>query len=29
MKKEFDNDLKSEKLKDMIKYAYNQATLLE
>jgi molecular chaperone HtpG len=29
MKSEFDSDLKSEKLKDMIKYAYNQAILLE
>jgi len=29
MKKEFDADLKSEKLKDMILYAYDQAVLLE
>lgn len=29
MKWEFDNDVKSEKLQDIIKYAYNQAILLE
>ncbi|MDR1944724.1 MAG: hypothetical protein LBQ59_01170 [Candidatus Peribacteria bacterium] len=29
MKKEFDKDMKSEKLKDVIKYAYSQAVLLE
>lgn len=29
MKKEFDKDMKSEKLKDIIKYAYYQAILLE
>ncbi len=29
MKAEFEKDLKSEKLSDMIKYAYNQAILLE
>lgn len=29
MKKEFESDIKSEKLKDAIKYAYNQAILLE
>jgi molecular chaperone HtpG len=29
MKKEFGNDMKSEKLKDMLNYAYNQAILLE
>jgi len=29
MKKEFDSDIKSEKLKDTIKYAYYQAILLE
>jgi molecular chaperone HtpG len=29
MKQEFDKDLKSEKLKDMILYAYEQAILLE
>lgn len=29
LKSEFDRDLKSEKLKEMIKYAYNQAILLE
>ncbi len=29
MKKEFESDLKSEKLKDLIKYSYNQAILLE
>lgn len=29
MKKEFDNDIKSEKLSDTIKYAYYQAILLE
>lgn len=29
LKEEFDRDLKSEKLKEMVKYAYNQAILLE
>jgi molecular chaperone HtpG len=29
MKVEFDNNIKSEKLNDIIKYAYNQAILLE
>ena len=29
MKSEFDNDIKSEKLQDIMKYAYNQAILLE
>ncbi len=29
MKIEFDKDIKSEKLKDIVKYAYNQAILLE
>jgi molecular chaperone HtpG len=29
MKKEFDKDVKSEKLSDAIKYAYEQAILLE
>jgi len=29
LKSEFDHDLKSEKLKEMVKYAYNQAILLE
>jgi molecular chaperone HtpG len=29
MKKEFKNDVKSKKLKDLIKYVYNQAVLLE
>jgi molecular chaperone HtpG len=29
MKAEFDNDIKSEKLQEIIKYAYNQAILLE
>ena len=29
MKKEFDKDVKSEKLKDAINYAYNQAILIE
>jgi molecular chaperone HtpG len=29
MKKEFSKNLKSEKLSDMMKYAYNQAVLLE
>jgi len=29
MKKEFDSDVKSEKLSDTIKYAYYQAILLE
>jgi len=29
MKKEFDSDIKSEKLQDIIKYAYSQAILLE
>jgi molecular chaperone HtpG len=29
MKEEFSKDLKSEKLADMMKYAYNQAILLE
>lgn len=29
MKKEFDSDVKSKKLSDIIKYAYNQAILLE
>jgi HSP90 family molecular chaperone len=29
MKKEFDKDVKSEKLQDAIKYAYWQAVLLE
>ncbi len=29
MKSEFDKDIKSEKLQDIIKYAYNQAILLE
>jgi molecular chaperone HtpG len=29
MKKELDNDIKSEKLSDAIKYAYSQAILLE
>jgi molecular chaperone HtpG len=29
MKKEFDSDIKSERLNDIIKYAYNQAILLE
>ena len=29
MKSEFDNDIKSEKLVDIMKYAYNQAVLLE
>jgi len=29
MKTEFDSDVKSEKLQDIIKYAYSQAILLE
>jgi HSP90 family molecular chaperone len=29
MKSEFDSNIKSEKLKDIIKYTYNQAVLLE
>jgi HSP90 family molecular chaperone len=29
MKKEFDSDIKSEKLKDIINYSYMQAILLE
>jgi HSP90 family molecular chaperone len=29
MKKEFDSDIKSEKLSDTMKYAYSQAILLE
>jgi hypothetical protein len=29
MKSEFTKDLKSEKLSEMMKYAYNQAVLLE
>ncbi|MBT3728977.1 hypothetical protein HOF65_00125 [bacterium] len=29
MKNEFDKDIKSEKLSDIMKYAYNQAILLE
>jgi hypothetical protein len=29
MKSEFDKDIKSEKLSEIIKYAYNQAILLE
>jgi molecular chaperone HtpG len=29
MKTEMDNDIKSEKLQDIIKYAYSQAILLE
>jgi molecular chaperone HtpG len=29
MKSEFDNNIKSEKLSEIIKYAYNQAILLE
>ncbi|MDR3150863.1 MAG: hypothetical protein LBU14_04645 [Candidatus Peribacteria bacterium] len=29
MKKEFDKDIKSEKLQDVIKYVYGQAVLLE
>jgi HSP90 family molecular chaperone len=29
MKAEFDKDIKSEKLKDLIKYSYWQAVLLE
>jgi molecular chaperone HtpG len=29
MKEEFSKDVKSEKLSDLMKYAYNQAVLLE
>jgi hypothetical protein len=29
MKKEFEKDIKSNKLKDLVEYAYDQAILLE